>query len=203
MYAVHWLSSLCKMPQHCLLLNGKWTASMSRFSNQWPLEALNNILTFTYSCTHTDVNHARRHPARREQWWWGVLLRDTSTLGGGVRDRTSNLPVTSWPVTFSAPCCPMSSIAVHCIICSPVCGLSQRGEIIHKDLSSDFGHPQVHDGVRLSQLSPTLEYTGPCNVLGKGKNIDTAIYCALLRATQESIDCRQISIYFFFFFEFL
>ena len=32
--------------------------------------------------THIDggVNHARRQPARQEQSWWGVLLRDTSTL---------------------------------------------------------------------------------------------------------------------------
>ena len=48
--------------------------------------------------THTDdgVNHARRQPAGQEQLGLGVLLRDTSTLGG-AGDRTSILPVTSQP----------------------------------------------------------------------------------------------------------
>ena len=42
-------------------------------------------LTFTHSCTHSHsdggVSHAGRQPARWEQIGWGVLLRDTSTLG--------------------------------------------------------------------------------------------------------------------------
>ena len=68
---------------------------IQRFSNQWPLKiALQYVLTFTHSCTHSNadggVNHARWQPARLDQLGFELSC-------SGTPWHTRNLAVTSQP----------------------------------------------------------------------------------------------------------
>ena len=47
-------------------MNGKRTALIQRFSNQWPLKVQHSPHSSTHSHTDGGFDHARRRPARRE-----------------------------------------------------------------------------------------------------------------------------------------
>ena len=82
------------------MANGKWTAFIERFSNQWSLKALYNIAQ--HSPIHAPLHvHIQTLTAvsttQGDGQLVGSLLRDTTTQLGGAGDRTSNLLVTSQP----------------------------------------------------------------------------------------------------------
>ena len=76
--------------QHIVYRYGRWTVFIQRLKfwpvNQWPVKALYNVASHSYTHPHTDgiVNHGRRQSARLEQVGWGVLPRDTSNLSGPI-----------------------------------------------------------------------------------------------------------------------